>query len=270
MDLWQRHRVRESGEGPITLLFVHGLGTRQEVWRHLEGPLARRNRVVLYDLAGCGRADPSLWSAERYRTLEGHAQDLLEIAERLRDSRVVLVVHSVGAMIGLLAELQAPHLFDAHVMVSPSPCYLNLPGYAGGFDRQAIDALLQAIETDEPGWHERLAADMVREEPPGPFAAELAAALRAAQPQALCQFARATFLADHREQLRRLVKPVLVIQGPDDPVVPQPVGRAMLDLLPSGRLELLKAPGHFPQWTEPQACVDAIGRFLDGLGFRTI
>ncbi len=254
--------MSESGDGPVTLLFVHGLGCHQGIWRRMLPAFTAQHRVVAFDLAGCGGADPH----RRHALLEGHADDLIAVAERLRDRRLVLVVHSVGCMVGLLADLKAPHLFDAHVMVAPSPCYLNLPGWQGGFEPAQLDAMLAALDLDVRGFMHGLAAQLLPADRPD-LVQELRAAFDLADPVALAQFARATFQGDFRDRLPALVKPVLLLQCADDPIAPQSVGQAMQRLLPDARLDLLPAAGHMPHLSHPQLCVAALRRFLGSLGF---
>jgi sigma-B regulation protein RsbQ len=254
--------VSEQGDGPVTLLFVHGLGCHQGIWRRVMPAFAASHRVVALDLAGCGGADPS----RCHRVLEGHADDLIAVAERLRDRRLVLVVHSVGCMVGLLADLKAPHLFDAHAMVAPSPCYLNLPDWQGGFEPAQMTQMLQALELDVRSFMHGLAERLL---PPGrpELVQELRDAFDLADPDALAQFARATFSGDFRDRLPGLVKPVLLQQCADDPVAPQSVGLGMQRLLPDARLDLLPVAGHMPHMSHPQLCIASLERFLASLGF---
>lgn len=267
--LIKRHNITVRGDGPITLLFVHGLGASQYVWREMVPAFSSSYRVVMMDLLGCGDAARQTDDPGRYDTLDGHADDLVQVAAMLHPGRTVLVVHSVGAMIGLLADLKAPQLFDAHVMVAPSPCYLNLPGYAGGFDLAQLHAVLAALRADLPACVAAMAPQLMGESPPGALSDELAQALCRAEPGLLHQFARATFLGDLRAQLPTLVKPVAVLQCDGDPYAPTGVGRYMQRTLPDCRLQMIDCQGHFPQLRAPQQCIDATASFLNGLGLTT-
>lgn len=264
--LIKRHNVTVHGDGPVTLLFVHGLGTGQYVWHPVAQAFSDRYRVVMMDLLGCGDAARTAGDPARYDTLDGHAQDVMQVAAMFHPGRTVLVVHSVGAMIGLLADLKAPHLFDAHVMVTPSPCYLNLPGYTGGSELAQLHGTLAALAHDIPGCARVMAPALVGESPPGPLSTQLEQALCRADPALLYQFARTTFLSDMREQLPTLVKPVAVLQCTVDVYAPPAVGRYMHRMLPDCSLYMIDCHGHFPQLREPQQCIDAITSFLNGLG----
>lgn len=265
----KRNNITIRGNGPVTLLFVHGLGTSQQVWRHVAPAFSDRYRVVLMDLSGCGGAERPFRETARYDTLDGHAADLVDIAAMFHPGRTVLVTHSVGAMIGLLADLKAPQLFDAHIMVAPSPCYMNLPGYQGGFEPAAIEGFMAAIDENIPAWAVAMSPAMMGEAPPGPLSAELAGMLCQADPQALRRFARATFMSDMRDQLPCLVKPVAVLQCTDDMVAPVAVGRYMRAKLPDCSLYMIDSHGHFPQLRAPRPCMDVIATFLNGLGLTS-
>ena len=262
--LTRRHDLHVLGDAPVTLLFVHGLGAAQAEWRLVAPRLAQRWRVVLMDWVGCGHSDRAAWDAERYASLEAHADDLAEVAERFRGGRTVLVSHSVGGMIGLLAEMRHPHLFDAHAMMVPSACYIDAPGYRGGFQREEVDRLLALMEGEPRDWAHAVARAMVGDTPP--FTEELAGYFLQADPRALRAFARATLLVDLRESLPRLVKPVLLMQADRDPIAPLTVGHFMRSLLPDCQLQVLRNQGHFPQWTAPDECIRAIEQFCTGLG----
>jgi sigma-B regulation protein RsbQ len=264
--LIKRHNIKVNGNGSVTLLFVHGLGTGHDVWRHVAPAFSDRYRVVTMDLLGCGDAARHADDPARYDMLDGHAQDVVQVAAMFHPGRTVLVMHSVGAMIGLRADLMAPQMFDAHIMVAPSPCYMNLPGYLGGFEPAQIQGFLAAIDEDLPAWARTMAPAMMGESPPGPLSAQLGDMLCQADPALLRQFARATFLCDMRDQLPYLVKPVAVLQCTHDMVAPVAVGRYMCTTLPDCNLSLIDCAGHFPQLRAPAACLKAMGDFIDSLG----
>lgn len=265
-DAALRHNLQIQGDGPATLLFVHGLGTGQWVWREMAPVFSQRFRVALMDLAGCGAADRAAYDPPRYATLQGHAQDLEAVARTLRPGRVVLVVHSVAAMVGLLADLNAPDLFDAHVMVAPSPCYLNLPGYRGGFDLPDLQASLNLMDVNLPVWVNAMAPGLMGGPHGDPLTQELAASLHRTAAAPLRQFAHVTFMGDYRQRLTELVKPVAVLQASDDTIAPQDVGRFMHRKLPDCSLNVVPCSGHFPQLRNAGACIAAMGKFLSGLG----
>ncbi|MBE7941559.1 MULTISPECIES: alpha/beta hydrolase [Ramlibacter] len=265
-QLRQRFNVTVHGDGPVTLLFVHGLGCNQSMWRFVAPHFEDRFRVVMMDLMGCGRSDWSAWEPGRYATLDGHAQDLIAVAQAFAGPHTVLVVHSVATMIGLLADLKAPPLFAAHAMFAPSPCYLNEGGYTGGFERETLAALLEMLDNDGATFAGRMAPVIMGESHPPGYAREIEDAFCATLPEAFRQFARATFEGDFRARLPQLVKPVLVLQCTEDVVAPRSVGEYMATTLPDARLVLVPTQGHVPQMADPTRCIQALEDFLEGLG----
>ncbi|MFD0666270.1 alpha/beta fold hydrolase [Ramlibacter sp. MAHUQ-53] len=267
-QLQQRHNLRFSGEGADTLLFVHGLGCDQAMWRFVAPHFEARARVIRMDLMGFGASLHSDWSEQRYADLDGHARDIAAVAEAFGNGRCIVVGHSVSTMIGLLADAHAPQAIAAHAMVAPSPCYLNDGDYRGGFDRAVLDQTLGLMETDVEAWTQAMMPLLLAPDANDPMAQELTSAFCRARPEALVKLARATFLGDLRGQLPGLAKPVLLLQCDQDMVAPRAVGDFMASALPDCTLAVIRNPGHCPHLTTPQACIDAIGKFLDLLAGR--
>lgn len=245
-SLQERFHVRSLGSGDVTLLFVHGLGCNQAMWRFVAPELSRRDRVVLMDLMGCGSSDWSAWQPVRYASLEAHASDVVEVARTVCTGTTVLVGHSVGAMIGLLADRKAPGLFRAHAMIAPSPCYMNEADYQGGFARDTLEHLVAMIDDDPRVFARNMAAAVMGTQAHSEPAQELQSAWCASHPDAFRQFARATFLGDHRSLLASHRKPTLVVQAEHDVIAPVAVGNYLAGRFPDVALQTLPVKGHFP------------------------
>lgn len=266
--LQQKHNLRFSGAGADTLLFVHGLGCDQAMWRFVAPHFEGRARVVRMDLMGFGASRQSDWSEERYAGLDGHAQDVAAVAQAFGDGRCIVVGHSVSTMIGLLAHAHAPGAIAAHAMIAPSPCYLNDGDYHGGFERAVLDQTLALIETDTQAWTHAMMPLLLAPDANDPLAKEVTSSFCRARPEALARLARATFLGDLRGRLAALAQPVLVVQCDEDMVAPRAVGDFMAAALPDCTLAVIRNPGHCPHLTAPQACITALDGFLDGLRLR--
>ena len=262
MNVSKRNNVRVGGSGDETMVFVHGFGCDQNMWRLMEPIYAPRYRTVLLDLVGSGQSDVSAYDSNKYSTLRGYAADLLEVIAETAKGPVILVGHSVSAMIGMLANLEDPLRFSAQIMVGPSPCYINDGDYVGGFERKDIDGLLDALESNNLGWSSNMAPAIMGAPEQPQLAVELTNSFCRTDPEIAKQFARVTFLSDHRAELPRLTTDTLVLQCTDDIIAPVAVGEYMHRVLPRGTLSLIDNVGHCPHLSAPSASCDAIDGFL--------
>jgi sigma-B regulation protein RsbQ len=258
----RRHAVSVRGDGPRTLLFAHGFGCSQAMWRHVAPAFEHDHRVVCFDHLGSGCSDLSAYDSRRHARLHGYAQDVLALCEALDLHDVCFVGHSVSAMIGLLAAIAQPERFERLVLIAPSPCYLNSPGYEGGFERADLMSLLDLMERNHLGWAHLLAATVMQNPERPELAEELRTSFCSADPRATRQFARATFLSDHRADVPRLTRPALVMQCAGDLVAPLSVGDYLQRHLRAGTLVRLKATGHCPQLSEPAETIQVLSRYL--------
>ncbi len=265
MSVTQRNNVRVTGEGPYTMVFAHGFGCDQSVWRLLTPSFSQHCRIVTFDLVGCGKSDLSAYDRQKYSLLDGYADDLLEIAEAFSDQPVLLVGHSVSAMIGLLADIRAPEQFAAHMMVSPSPSYINDGDYVGGFTRQDIESLLETIEANYLGWSSTVAPVIMGAPGQPELGVELTNSFCRTDPEIAKQFARVTFLSDNRSDLVRLHKPTLILQSSEDIIAPRSVGDYLSQTIPNATLRIIENLGHCPHLSEPAASASAMWEFMAGL-----
>jgi sigma-B regulation protein RsbQ len=263
MNPLQRNHVRISGAGPQPLVFAHGFGCDQQMWRFVAPAFEATHQVVLFDHIGCGRADLSAYDEQRHGSLNGYAGDLAEILEAadLRDA--VLVGHSVSAMISMLTALQAPERVKALVMICPSPRYLNdPPDYIGGFERHDIDGLLEMIESNMIGWANFLAPAVMGMDNDAELTDEIKASFCALDPYVAKRFAEVTFLGDNRADLARMNLPTLIVQVAQDAIAPASVGDYVHRHIRQSELVVLEASGHCPHMTHPAETTALIGRFL--------
>ncbi|MFJ4915004.1 alpha/beta fold hydrolase [Streptomyces sp. NPDC088726] len=259
MDIRRRNNVTVTGcvDGPV-LLLAHGFGCDQNMWRLVLPALAEDFSVVLFDYVGSGRADPSAWDERRYSSLEGYAQDVLEVCEELDLRDVTFVGHSVSAMVGVLAAAKAPRCFSRLVMVAPSPRYVDEDGYRGGFSADDIDELLESLESNYLGWSAAMAPVIMGNAERPELGEELATSFCATDPDIARVFARTTFLSDSRADLKTVTVPTLVLECTQDVIAPREVGAYVHAAIPGSRLVTLEATGHCPQLSAPQATAETI------------
>jgi len=266
MSTAQRNNVHVSGAGPATMVFVHGFGCDQNMWRKMVPAYEKRYRVVLLDLTGSGRSDLAAYDRAKYDSLQGHADDVIEVIDEFARGPVILVGHSVSAMIGLLAHAKAPDRFAAHVMVGPSPCYINDGDYFGGFERKDIEGLLETLEGNYLGWASNMAPAIMGAPEQPELAVELTNSFCRTDPEIAKHFARVTFLSDNRADLPKLTAPTLILQCSDDIIAPVAVGEYMHRVLPDSTLAVINNFGHCPHLSAPGASNDAIDTFLAARG----
>jgi sigma-B regulation protein RsbQ len=259
----RRNNVTVNGrpDGP-PMIFAHGFGCDQNMWRFVAPAFEDRYRTVLFDFVGAGASDLSAYDPGRYGQLDGYATDVLEIVHELDLQDVVFVGHSVSAMTGVLAVNQEPARFAALVLVAPSPRYLNDDGYVGGFSADDIAGLLSSLDRNYLGWSSAMAPVIMANADRPELGAELTASFCRTDPEIQKRFARATFLSDNRADLASVRLPALVLQCADDPIAPDTVGDYVHAQIRGSRLVRLKATGHCPNLSAPEETVAAMADFL--------
>ncbi len=262
MDVLARNAVTTAGvpDGP-PMVFAHGFGCDQGMWRHVAPAFEATHRVVLFDHVGSGSSDLSAYGP-RHDRLEGFAEDLVEVLQALDLPPVVFVGHSVAAMIGVLAAAEHPELFAELVLVGPSPRYVDDEGYRGGFTREEIEELLSTMDGNHLGWSAHV-APLVMGVPERPeLGEELTSSFCRTDPELAQRFARTTFLSDNRADLARVRTPALVVQTRSDVIAPVEVGRYVHAQLPGSAFVLLDATGHCPNLSAPHELVAAMREHL--------
>ncbi|MGA3680852.1 MULTISPECIES: alpha/beta fold hydrolase [Pseudomonas] len=262
MNLQQRNNVHVMGDGRATLIFSHGFGCDQAMWRLISPHYADRFNVVLYDLVGAGNSAIEAYDPDKYATLNGYAHDLAELVREFGTGPVIIVGHSVSAMIGVLADRQAPGLIAAHVMIGPSPCYVDSGDYVGGFSEEDVHSLLDTLDSNYLGWSSTMAPVIMGAPGQPALGEELTNSFCRTDPEIAKQFARVTFLSDNRKDVAGLTTPTLILQSTDDLIAPVAVGEYLHAALPNSTLKLVDNVGHCPHLSAPAACSDAIDAFL--------
>lgn len=264
MSVRERNNVNVMGSGSQTIIFSHGFGCDQSMWRFLAPTFSERYRVILYDLVGNGSSDLAAYDRDKYDSLQGYADDLVEIIEEFAVGPVLFVGHSVSAMIGVLADIKRP-LFAAHLMIGPSPCYINDGEYFGGFELADINSLLETLESNYLGWSSTMAPAIMGAPSQPELSEELTNSFCRTDPEIAKQFARVTFLSDNRADVVRVTTPTLILQCSDDLIAPIQVGQYLARVMPNSTLRIIENIGHCPHLSEPAASIDAMRAFLETL-----
>ena len=258
-----RHNINMSGRPDgQPMLFAHGFGCDQHMWRYVAPRFEDEFCVVLFDHIGAGNSDLSAYDPQRYSSLSGYAEDVVDICIELGLRDVLFVGHSVSAMIGVLAAAAAPEMFAKLVLVGPSPCYLNDGDYVGGFSEEDINDMLESLESNYLGWSSVMAPAIMGRLDRPELGQELTESFCRTDPAIARQFARVTFLSDNRNDLPVVTTPTLVLQCSDDIIAPKAVGEFVRDRMPNASMVLLDATGHCPNLSAPEETAAAIERFV--------
>jgi sigma-B regulation protein RsbQ len=263
VSVLERNNVHVLGNpAGRAMVFAHGFGCDQNMWRYVAPAFEADHRLVLFDHVGAGRSDLEAYDEQRYASLDGYADDVVEICRELDVTDGVFVGHSVSAMIGVLAAQRDPALFGRLILVGPSPRYIDDEDYVGGFSRADIDELLDSLESNFLGWSSAMAPAIMGNPDRPELGEELTNSFCRTDPDIAAQFARVTFLSDNRADLAGVGVPALVLQTREDAIAPPAVGQYVHDHIPGSSFVLLDATGHCPNLSAPRATTEAIRAFL--------
>ncbi|MDP4550025.1 alpha/beta hydrolase [Alkalihalobacillus macyae] len=259
-----RNNVNVKGKGTTSLIFAPGLGCDQNVWNAVAKTFEEDFKVILFDYVGSGHSNISAYDEERYSSLKGYSQDVLDICASLNIRNAIFVGHSVGSTIGMLASMEHPEYFSNLVMVGPSPCYMNVPpNYFGGFEREEILGLIDLMEKNYIGWANVFASTAMGNEERPELSKELEDRFCSTDPIIALQFAKATFFADTRDDLHKVTVPSLILQCAEDIIAPIAVGEYLHQHLPSSTYKQMKATGHCPHMSYPNETAQLIREYLN-------
>lgn len=262
MSVHRRNNVNEAGAGPRAMMFAHGFGCDQNMWRFVAPAFQDAFHTVLFDHVGAGRSDIAAYDRTKYASLEGYADDVVEIGRDLNLRNAVFVGHSVSAMIGVLAANRASELFSELILVCPSPRYIDDEGYRGGFTAGDVEDILASLDDNYMGWSAAMAPAIMGNPTQPELGEELNDSFCRTDPEIAADFARATFNADNRNDLPQVRARTLVLQCREDVLAPQEVGEYVRDHIPRSELVLLNATGHCPNLSAPKEVVSAMWSFL--------
>jgi len=262
MEVVRRNNVVLKGDGSRSMVFSHGFGCDQNMWRLVSPAFEGSFRTVLFDHVGAGKSDLAAYDPEKYSSLSGYVDDLVEIGGALDLRNAIFVGHSVSAMIGVLASIKAPRMFESLVLVGPSPRYIDDEGYHGGFKGADIDELLVSLADNHMGWSAAMAPAIMGNPDRPELGQELTDSFCRTDPEIARAFARVTFTSDNRAELPLVTARTLVLQCKDDIIASEEVGEYVRDAIPNCSHKLLDASGHCPNLSAPSQVIAAIREFV--------
>ncbi len=263
-DVIKRNNVNILPGGDQTIVYAHGFGCNQDMWADITPAFKDTYTQVLFDYVGSGNSDLSAWSKERYASLDGYADDLIDVCDALDLTEgVVVIAHSVSATIAMLASIKRPSLFSKLILIGPTPCFLNdPPAYKGGFDKPDLEGLLELMESNYMGWASYLAPVVSGEVETATTTAKLEESFCSTDPVAAKTFAQATFFADNRHDLPKVDTPCLILHHANDNLVPEEVGKYLQENLKHNTFKVMDVSGHCAHMSHPQIVIDAVKQYL--------
>jgi sigma-B regulation protein RsbQ len=261
-DILHRNNVKVSGRGSQPIVFAHGFGCDQNMWRYVAPAFENDYRVVTFDYVGSGHSDVSAYDRDHYGSLAGYADDVLDVCHALDLKNVILVAHSVSSMVAVLAANREPGLFDHLILIGPSPRYVNDDDYVGGFERKDIEGLLDMMDTNFIGWANFLGPAIMKNPERPELGEELTESFCSTDPKIARRFAEVTFFADNRSDLEHVRVPTLVMQCSDDMIAPDHVGRYVHEKIPASTFRKMNATGHCPHMSHPDETIEIIRDYL--------
>lgn len=262
IDILRRNNVNVIGQGKQFIVFAHGFGCDQNVWQGLHTAFKDEYKLVLFDYVGAGQSDLSSYNVERYSSLNGYAQDVIEICDSLRIEDAIFMGHSVSSMIGVIAANARPELFSKLVFLGPSPRYLNDLDYIGGFNEADLEELFEVMDNNYLGWSQAMAPAIMANPDQPELGEQLTNSFCATDPEIAKRFARVTFRSDNRTDLHKLKIPSLTLQCREDIIAPLSVGEYIRKHAPLNEMVILEATGHCSHMSAPEETIKAIKAFI--------
>ena len=264
LDVLRRNNVQVlESSGPV-LLYAHGFGCNQSMWDRIIPAFRDSHKQVLFDYVGSGKSDLTAFDPLRYSSLDGYAQDVLDVCDALGiKSGVTFIGHSVSCNAGILASIARPELFERLILVGPNPCFVNdPPNYHGGFEKEDLEGLLDLMEQNYIGWANYLAPVVSAQGETGAVTAELSDSFCSTDPITTKVFARTTFFSDNRADLPKVTCPCLILQHQTDTLAPLSVGEYVHDHIAGSSLNVLDVQGHCAHMSDPALVIDCIREYL--------
>jgi sigma-B regulation protein RsbQ len=262
MTATARNNVHVKGMGEKAMLFAHGFGCDQNMWRFVAPAFEAEFKTILFDHVGAGGSDLSAYNPAKYSTLAGYADDVIELGQELGLNGSVFVGHSVSAMIGVLASIKAPGMFSRLVLVGPSARYIDDGEYKGGFSAAQVSELLEFLEANHMGWSAQMAPAIMGNADRPELGEELTNSFCRTDPDIAKDFARVTFTSDNRADLSKVKSPTLILQCSEDIIASTEVGEFVHRAIPGSQLVVLDATGHCPNLSAPEAVISAMRAFV--------
>ncbi len=248
------HYSVEGPEDGRPIVFVNSLGLDLRMWDDVASILRSNYRIVRYDKRGHGLSDcpPAPYSLDQY------VSDLNSLVEYLGLPPAALVGISIGGMIAM--EFAAAHpdlvahlvLFDTAARIGSAEAWETRIQEVEGKGLEGMTSIILSIwfsrsfAEEQPAMHRGYRNSLVGTPLEGYLGA--CAALRD---------------ADLSQRVAALEAETLVIAGDQDSSTSPDQGRALAEVIPSARFELIEDAGHLAPVEQPESAAKMIRAFLE-------
>jgi len=256
-----RLRVSDAGprDGPVVIM-LHGYGSSLETWHYWEQPLAKRYRVIRYDLPGFGLTgpDPSrIYNDERDITV------LAALMDRLGVRRATIIGSSSGGEVAWKFAAERPDRVDRLVLVSPDG--FADPNVYG--KKPQLPDLIELFRFMSPELVLKPAMSNAYNDPhklkDSTYARAKDLILAPGVRQAMIDRLRQNVLVDPLPILARIRAPTLVMWGDKDTLEPPANAPLFEKAIPGAKLVMLPGIGHIPFREDPKGSLIPLQAFLD-------
>ncbi|KAF8400758.1 hypothetical protein HHK36_014058 [Tetracentron sinense] len=254
--------ARIIGSGDESLILAHGYGGDQSLWDKILPYLTERYRVLVFDWNFSGSVeDQNLFDPIKHSSFQAFANDLITLIDENNLKSSVFLGHSFSGMVGCIASIKRPDLFQKLILLGASPRYLNSEDYKGGLESSEIEQIISNIESNFHTWASNFAVLAVNAND-HISAEKFQKSLGRMKPEVALSMAKTIFYSDERDVLEKVQVPCTIIQTTNDMVAPVSVAYYMQKKIKGkSTVELIEADGHFPQLTVPELLLNV----LDGV-----
>lgn len=261
--------VDVSGEG-TPVLFVHGWAMQGSLFAGQRDALSSSYQIITVDLRGHGASSRDVTAL----TIERLGADIVEIADALNLTELVVVGWSMGAMVlwDALTSREFAVRVAGLVSIDMSPRLSNDGAWSLGLaDGRGPLAALRAVEAMRADW-----PNAVRRFAPRIFApdmtpdrqAQLSAIISDASAlngEAMAALWESMAVQDFRKTIGVLPTPILAVHGAKSQLYPVATGEFIAENAPSGDVAVFPASGHAPHLEEPERFNTALQRFISSV-----
>jgi pimeloyl-ACP methyl ester esterase len=235
-----------QGEGEPALLFVHGWLMSSDLWREQVAAFAKTHQVVRFDLRGFGQSSKP---AGEY-TLEGFADDLAFVIEKLGLKKPVLVGWSMGASIAAVYAAAHPDKLSKVVLVDGTPMLIAAGDWKHGIPPEAANQLMGALQADFAAGTDTFVNLMFPEPGTDDLKKWVQGVARQTTPAIALNSMASAGGRDLRPVFAQIKLPTLVLFGGSDQVCLPGAGHYVHSAIPGAEMCEFPGIGHCPFLTE--------------------